>query len=64
MTLGQELIIFMMSIIIILFTLQAVDEIVTERKERIYKNIRNKARKEVRLQKEEKERINFIMGLR
>lgn len=61
MDLGQALIIFMMSIIIIPFILQVIDEMVTER---IYKEARNKARKEVRLQQEADQKEKFLMELR
>ena len=64
MDLGQALIIFMSLLILIPFTLQCIDEMVTERKEKFYKNIRNKARKEVRLQQEAEEKVRFLMELR
>lgn len=60
MTLGQELILFMMALIIIPFILQAIDETVTEK---IYKKERYKARKLVRLQKETEEKAKFLMEL-
>ena len=61
MDLGQFLIIFMSLMILIPFTLQLIDEMVNEK---IYREIRNKARKEVRLQQEAEEKVRFLMELR
>ena len=61
MTLGQVIIIFMSLLVFVPFILQAIDEMVTER---IYKEARNKARKEVRLQQETDQKEKFLMELR